>query len=574
MGSQAFSERGLGRPKRRVESRTWGALPLVNPFIERVGLDDILGRYLPSRDPRQKLPPARAIGVLVRNLIVSRRPLYALSEWASPREPVLVGLTPAQMELVNDDRVGRALDRLFLADRASLVTDVVVRAVREFKLKLRELHNDSTTITFHGLYVLADGRPYRGKPTLVATWGHNKDHRPDLKQLLYQLTITTDGAVPLHYHAWDGNTSDDQTHIATWDVLCQIAGGPDFLYVGDCKVCTAATMKHIDRKKGRFLTILPGTRKEDRDFRSWLMAHEVPWQEVWRRVGVRGRKDAVDVYRAYEWPLPSAEGFRIAWIHTTEKEKRDRDERETKLESARRALEDLKRRLASPKCPLRERGKVDREVRVALGPASTWIKVDVRILPKEDFRQEKRGRPGPNTRYRKTVRERFGIDWQVDQEAVRLEARTDGVFPLITNDRKLTLQKLLLAYKRQPQVEQRFDGLKNAHDVAPQYLKRIWRIEALLCCYFLALLVDALLERKLRRGMKHARLKELPLYPEGRECRHPTTARVIELFEGLQVHRLYRGRELEDTYAPEINRLQRKVLKLLGIPVIRYMPTP
>ncbi|MCI0658331.1 MAG: transposase [Acidobacteria bacterium] len=200
--------------------------------------------------------------------------------------------------------------------------------------------------------------------------------------------------------------------------------------------------------------------------------------------------------------------------------------------------------------------------------------MDVRTIEKEDFKQEKRGRPGPQTRYRKIVRGRFGIDWQVDAEAVRLEARTDGIFPLTTNDRELTAENLLLAYKKQVQVEQRFDGLKNAHDVTPQHLKRIWRIEALLCCYFLALLVDALMERELRRGMKRARLKELPLYPEGRQRKHPTAERVVELFEGLQVHRLHRGGEVEHTYAPEISRLQRQVLRRLGIPVSRYMPTP
>ena len=562
------------RVRRRVESRSWGALPLVNEVMGRLRIDEILGYHLPSRDPRQKLSPARSIGLLIRNLVVARRPLYALGEWAAPREPELLGLTAQQMELLNDDRMGRALDRLFVADRASMVTDLVVRAVREFKVKLGELHNDSTTITFHGLYVLADGRPYRGKPTVVATWGHNKDHRPDLKQLLYQLTITTDGAVPLHYHVWDGNTPDDKTHIATWDVLRQVAGRSGFLYVGDCKVCTAPTMRHIDRRKGRFLTILPGTRKEDRDFRNWLKTNEAPWDEVWRRKGVRGRKDEVDIYRAYEWPFPSADGFRIVWIHTTQKEKRDRDAREKKLEAARSGLEDLRRRLASPKCRLRDREKVDTEVRAAVGAVSAWVKVQVRSIEKQDFRQEKRGRPGPGTRYRRVVRERYAIDWQVDAEAVRLEARTDGVFPLITNDRKLTPQKLLLAYKRQPQVEQRFDGLKNAHDVAPQYLKRIWRIEALLCCYFLALLVDALMERELRRGMKRARLKQLPLYPEGRECKRPTTERVIELFEGLQVHRLYRGRELEDVYPPDLSKLQRKVLKLMSVPASRYMPAP
>ena len=566
----------MGRKKKnRVEARRWGALPLVNAFMERLGMGVLLERHLPSKDPRQKLSHAKSIGVLVRNLVIARRPLYALGEWAAIREPALLGLAEPQKEWLNDDRVGRALDRLFLANRESLVADLAVQAVRNFKVTLGELHNDSTTITFHGLHLLADGRPYRGKPTLVTTWGHNKDHRPDLKQLLYQLTITTDGAVPLHYRAWDGNTTDDQTHISTWDVLREIAGCPGFLYVGDCKVCTSAIMKHIDRRNGRFLTILPAIRKEDQDFRKWIKTNEAPWEEIWRRENVRGRKDTTDLYRAYEWPLPSADGFRIVWVHTTEKEKRDRDTREKKLEAARRALEDLKSRLASPKSRLRQREKVDQEIQKVLGSASAWITVHVQPIQKEDFRQEKRGRPGPKTRYRKIVRGRFTIHWEVDTETVRLEARTDGIFPLITNDKEMTPRDLLLAYKRQPLVEQRFDGLKNTHDVAPQYLKRIWRIEALLCCYFMALLVDALMERELRRGMKKAGLEKLPLYPEERECKKPTTERILEIFEELQVHRLYdKTGKLEEVCPPELTKIQKKVLKLMAVPASRYNPLP
>ena len=50
------------------------------------------------------------------------------------------------------------------------------------------------------------------RPPLIA-FGHNKDHRPDLKQLVYSLAVTADGAVPVHYKTYDGNTSDDKTHI-------------------------------------------------------------------------------------------------------------------------------------------------------------------------------------------------------------------------------------------------------------------------------------------------------------------------------------------------------------------------
>ncbi len=62
---------------------------------------------------------------------------------------------------------------------------MVAHAVREFGVNLDELHNDSTTITFHGDYEAADQqRTLRGKLRLAVTHGHNKDHRPDLEQLL------------------------------------------------------------------------------------------------------------------------------------------------------------------------------------------------------------------------------------------------------------------------------------------------------------------------------------------------------------------------------------------------------
>ena len=64
---------------------------------------------------------------------------------------------------------------------------------------------------------------------LPVAWGHNKDHRPDLKQLLYTLTVSHDGNVPVYFTSHSGNVADDTTHVATWDLLCQLVGGPDFL---------------------------------------------------------------------------------------------------------------------------------------------------------------------------------------------------------------------------------------------------------------------------------------------------------------------------------------------------------
>jgi transposase len=183
----------------RLESVLLAGLPVINHFLDRLGLDDLFGQYVPHRDRRCLLPPATGLGLLVRNVLHGRAPLYALEEWATPVEPAQLRLAPGQAHQLNDDRVGRTLDALFDADRASLLTDVVVRAVREFEVDLDQLHNDSTTVTFAGQYATACGGRRRGRPTLRITHGHNKDHRPDLKQILWILTVSADGAVPVHF---------------------------------------------------------------------------------------------------------------------------------------------------------------------------------------------------------------------------------------------------------------------------------------------------------------------------------------------------------------------------------------
>jgi transposase len=145
------------------------------------------------------------------------------------------------------------------------------------------------------------------------------------------------------------------------------------------------------------------------------------------------------------------------------------------------------------------------------------------------------------------------------------EARCDGIFPLITNERGLSELELLLCYKQQPAIERRFEQLKTDFVVAPVYLKEASRIQALLCVYFFVLLVEALLERELRRAMARSGVESLPLYPERRACRRPTARRVLDLFEDVQRHTLVAGKRPPVVFTTELTRLQRRILRLLGI---------
>jgi len=452
-----------------LESRRIEALPLVNHILARLRFGDLLTQHLPAPDRRHRLAPATALGVLVRNLLLARVPLYSQPQWAARTVPQLLGLVPAEIAGLTDDQVGRALDRLFDADRATLLTQLVVRAVSAFGVDLAQLHNDSTTVTLTGEYRRARGRTVRGQRALAIGHGHNKDHRPDLKQLLFVLTVSADGAVPIHYRACAGHTEDSTTHVQTWEVLRALAGRPNFLYVADSKLCTQETLRYIDGRQGRFITVVPRTRREEAFFRDWLQTHTPAWQTVVQRRNPRRQAAPPDVWKAVESPIPSQEGYRIVWVWSSLKAAQDEQARAARIEKAGLALEEFRARLRGPRCRYTRRGAVaDAAAHLAeAAGAARWVGLEVREQAEPIFRQARRGRPGPATRYLRRHRLRFDVEWCPTIATIAYDARCDGIFPLITNDRDLSLAEILTAYKYQPRLEKRHEQLKSVFAVAP-----------------------------------------------------------------------------------------------------------
>ena len=552
---------------RTLNSRRLGALPILDRILERLRLEEFLRERLPQEDARTKVPTARGLLLLLKNLLLSREPLYGIGEWAARFVPERLGLSAAELPHLNDDRVGRCLDRLFECDFGSLTLSVVAHAVREFGVELDELHNDSTTVTFHGAYAeAAEEGKQRGQPTPAITWGHNKDHRPDLKQLLYILTVARDGAVPVQFRVQSGNVTDDTTHRDTWDLLCALVGRRDFLYVADCKLATVENMAYLHQHGGRFLSILPRTRAEDAAFRESLSRGEVTWRPIHDKTDDKGV--LLDRYSLCAPAAVSAEGYRLVWYHSTRKAELDALTRQQQVARTQAQLSELRLRLLSPRTRYRQRAKVEAAVTEILEAHGTarWITVAIAEQEAESYRQQGRGRPTKQTLYTREVSIRFELTYRIEQELLAAEAQGDGFFPLITNETSLSERDLLLAYKGQAAIERRFAQLKTDFEVAPVYLNQVSRIAALLCVYFFVLLVEALLERELRCAMKRADLKSLPMYPEGRACERPTARRVIDLFEEVQRHELVEGNHTRVVFTTELTRLQRQVLKLLRMP--------
>jgi transposase len=556
-----------------LDSRTLGAAPIVRHFCERLRLRALLERYLPASDARLRLSSARALAALITNLAISREPLYGLGAWVCRHEPCALGLAPGDAEHLNDDRAGRALDRLFGCDRGSLLCELVLTAIREFEVETSQLHNDSTSISVHGAYTHADGRERAGRATVAICHGHSKDHRPDLKQLVVILTVSADGAVPLAQRVCDGNTSDSSTHIETWEGLRALLGRCDFLYVADCKLATAEQMRHIDRNAGRFVSVLPRSRSETARLCDWMRDSEPRWVQA-ARTPPRRKGDPDDVWSVAPAPFQSAEGYRIVWVHSTNKQQLDEHARRDSLARGLAALDDLQQRLAGPKCRFHHRAAVESAAAAALRRAGVSSLVDIDIDERLDqwTREESRG-TGRKPARRHVQRLRFTLHWRVDEAALARETAAYGCFALITNDRDLTDAEVLTAYRYQPNLERRHHEFKSVLEAAPIYLHSPARIEALLTCQFIALLLHALIERELRRAMTREQIERLPLYPEQRACRAPTADRVFELFAPLQRHHLLADNTPVQLFEPHLTTLHQQILELLDLPLTSYRAT-
>jgi transposase len=435
------------------------------------------------------------------------------------------------IESLSDDRLGRALDRLFEADRAALLTEVVLAVAKRFAVQLKRLHNDSTSIAFCGQY--REGRVSQsGQRAPAITYGYSTDHRPDLKQLLFILTTDADGGVPVQFRTADGNTNDSITHIETWTTLRAVAGRADFLYVADSKLCSHDNLSFIDRAGGRFVTVLPRSRREDKHFRKLLQTETPAWELAWDRPNARCRDGARDVWSLYRDPLGSAEGFSLIWVWSRRLTLRQQARRYRNIATATEALTALRRRILGPRSRVRGGARIDLEVELILEQhrVRRYLKVKRVPRPEHTFKQKQRGRPGPDTEYRRLTRRRYDLQWSVDQAAIDYDKKSDGMYPLICNDRNLTAVQVLEAHKGQPTIEKRFEQIKTVHEIAPVFLKNPGRIEALFTLYFLALLVQALIERELRLAMQREKIKELPIYPEQRLCKRPTTEQILRLF--------------------------------------------
>ncbi len=555
-----------GRPRRAPAGAVHrihhlGPHPIIAHFLERLTLEPII-RGCVGAARQGVVDHARTLGVLVHNLLVSPGPLYRIATWLAPLEPQVLGLTSSQHATLNDDRVARALDALTSERGRSIWFRLALRLIKQFELETQRFHHDTTTVTFHGAYAAAQGTP-------EITHGFNKDHRPDLKQLVFGLTATADGAVPVWHEVYSGNRTDDTVHRSTVDALRAIVGRAEFIYVADSKLCTVDNLRHIAGYGGQFVTVMPRTWKEDQQFRARLRSQGIRWQPILRVSNHRRKDGPPDVYSSCAGTYTTADGYRTIWVRSSQKAAEDARARERRLAQAQAALREFQDKL--PRRRDRTRRAIQRAVASILRQTDTrrFLQVTVKSTVEHRRHYLRRGRPTAETPTQVERRITYTLEVRRDTQALARERRTDGVFPLVTNLAQAPKREVLSIYKFQPYVEKRFALLKTDLEIAPVYLKKPRRVAGLIHAYFIALTVASLIEREVRTAMRQRNLKTLPLLPEHRPTPTPTCPRILEAFRDVRWYEVELRGEVT-AFPIELSQLQRTLLQLLGVPPEAY----
>lgn len=550
---------------KKITRQYVGELPILQNIAQQIGLREVFFNHVAPHG-NEKVHPVDSLMLLTYNIACGREPLYQLEQWVNRMDPRLFKFENMGDVKFNDDRFGRALDKLYQADRASLMTEIVLKTIDAFNIEMNQFHNDSTSVKAYGKI------PGKTKSGLELKKGKSKDHRPDLKQLVYCLTVSADGFVPIHYKTYSGNRTDDTTHIETWKALRKLVGRDDFIYIADCKVCTDKQLSYIVSNNGTVITIMPETWSEVKQFCDELRKKAKTKKVILRRKSIQN-KDKYDVYSCFEGNYQTHKrSYSIYWMHSNEKQQQDYERRQSKLEKVEKLFKELIPKLN--KRNLKTKKNIEQRIEQILEKYKMSKFFDIEITQNQIRYtvQASQGRPGPNTKHKTVVEKKFSLSWLRNKNALKMEKNIDGIFPLLCTDPNINCKDAFKAYKYQPRLEKRFCQFKSIHNAAPLLFNNIERIEAMMFLFFVALMMQAIIERKVRKNMSKNEMDNIPLYPEHRLAYHPTTAKIFDRFSEISTYLLKNKNGGIEHLKDSLDEIHLTILDLLQMTEEQYWP--
>ena len=461
-------------------SRTLGAVWLLDALWQRLGVAEALAKLLGTR--RFGTDVERVLFALVCNRAVDPMSKLSAAEWAScdAAIPGLAGM--------DEDQAYRAMDLLVEADTQARVQEAVFFAAAHLlNLEVDLLFFDTTSTFFQR-------DTEETSPGAFRVYGHSKDHRPDLPQVVIGLAVTREG-IPVRCWCWPGNTNDMTVLKQVKDDLRGWRLGR-VITVVDRGFASDDNLAYLTRAGGHWIA---GERLRDGT------------ADVAQVLSRQGRYQSVrDNLRVKEVRLGEGDAARrFVLCHNPEQADRDRHQREQQLALVAAELEriaTLRAKAGQAKAAGRGRGR-----RAAAG--EDHLKAECALRDHPTLGRWLRQTPGGRL--------------IIDRAKVRAEARLDGKFLLSTSDPDLSAEDVALGYKNLLEAERAFRDLKTTLELRPVYhhLERRIRAHVLLC--WLALLLVRVAERHTdqtwrRINLELGRLHQVTLAGPAGRVQHTT----------------------------------------------------
>jgi transposase len=503
-------------------------LPIISAYAKRLGLVERIDSLL---DCETEVSPGRVVLAMILDALSGRSPLFRLQEYYEDKDIELLLGEPIPLSKLNDDTLGRVLERLWNVGTNKVLGTVILGVMQSFDLETSHVHHDTTSCEVFGDYLLYDSEDH--DQPFVITNGFSKGHRPDLKQLVLSL-LCVDHGIPIGMLVSDGNESDKNINknlIPEMVERMRNLGQDLFVYVADSALITEDNLTLIDDWDNGFLFVsrLPMTYTECRQ----AIGRAVEADE-WEEIGVIAKQaDKGAHYRANETTVTLyGVNYRAVVIHSDAHDKRRQKKLDKQLEKDRKELARITKEVEKREFAC-EPDAIDAAHRI---PALAFHKLTAYVEPKPKY---KPGRPkADGTRNVKETKYCLKVSADVDERAVDKAREEAGCFVLITNtlaegSESVSAGKLLAIYKDQHVVEQNFGFLKDPVFVNALFLKSPKRIEALGLVLVLALLIWRLMERTMRMNLE--RTESTVTGWDKRQTSRPTAFMMTTKFKGIFV---------------------------------------
>ena len=503
-----------------VSSEQLGHLGLVAATIRELGIIEKIDARLALNERKGGLVTyGRRVAAMVLNGLGFMNSRLSMTTHFFQDKPVaqLLG-SEVNAEHLNDDCLGRCLDKIADYGVTKLYSEVAFEIAREQGILGQRLHLDSTSFVLHGRYDDIDVPEDAPTPT----YGYSKANRPDLKQVMLSLTQGGVANIPLWMEALDGNSSDKTSFHATvrkvQEFTKRLKAAPD----GLCFVVDAAFYvpeKLAELNDVYWITRVPAQLSEAR---TWLKksVDKITWQPF--DDNYRAATQEVTIY-----------GIKQRWLLIESKHALARE-----LQTFQRRLDKKSTELAKTlwhlgnqefKCPT----DAEKTIKPLL-KSLKYHRIHYQIIPIERYAEK--GRPKPGSQ-KEVVGYQIEATFSSCLEKIGLEKQSLGRFILATNqfdEALLDNHSVLKQYKEQSCVESGFKFIKNnAFELDSFYLKTPARIGSLMMIMTLCLMVYNFAQYNMRKCME----EQGDVLPNqvGKPINNPTMKWIAELMNMIAV---------------------------------------